>query len=123
MTADRTAAAITAGRAAVEVALARVDAGGEADPDELRAAVRVGLRGLAAKAPGRAVEVRVPPWGAVQCVPGPTHTRGTPRAVVETDPWTWVLLAAGRLAFADAVADGRVQASGERSELGGLLPL
>ncbi len=82
-----------------------------------------GSEALAAKAPGRSVEVRVPPWGAVQCVAGTRHTRGTPGAVVETDPVTWVRLAAGTVAFADAVADGRVRAGGERSDLSALLPL
>jgi hypothetical protein len=115
--------ALAAGRAAVRGALEALDAGGPAGDEELAAAVRLGLRALAAKAPGRAVEVRVPPWGAVQAVAGATHTRGTPRAVVETDPVTWVLLAGGRLAFSAAVRDGRVRASGERSDLGSLLPL
>jgi hypothetical protein len=78
---------------------------------------------LAADAPGRAVEVRVPPYAAVQCVEGPRHTRGTPPNVVEMDPVTWVLLAAGRLAWPDAVAAGRVSASGPRADLSGLLPL
>jgi hypothetical protein len=105
--------------------LAAVDAGegGPADRALLRDAVRLGLRGLAAKAPGHSVEVRVPPWGAVQCVAGPRHTRGTPGAVVETDPETWVLLAGGRLSFAAAVAAGRVRSSGERSDLSAHLPL
>jgi Bacterial SCP ortholog len=116
---------VSAGRAAVGAALTALDAarGGAVDQETLRSAVRIGLRALAAKAPGRSVEVRVPPWGAVQCVAGPRHTRGTPRAVVETDPVTWVLVAGGRLEFAAAVEAGRVRASGERSDLGGLLPL
>lgn len=92
-------------------------------PNHLADAVRLGLRALAAKAPGRSVEVRVPPHGAVQAVQGTRHTRGTPGAVVETDPVTWVLLANGDLAFATAVAEGRVRAGGERSDLSGLLPL
>ena len=115
--------ALEAGRAAVRAALEALDSGRPAVEGELAAGVRLGLRALEAKAPGRAVEVRVPPWGAVQAVAGATHTRGTPRAVVETDPVTWVLLAGGRLGFADAVRDGRVRASGERSDLGHLLPL
>jgi hypothetical protein len=119
----RDAQALEAGRGAVGEVVAALDAGRTPTAEELAAAVRLGLRALAAKAPGRAVEVRVPPWGAVQAVAGATHTRGTPRAVVETDPQTWVLLAAGRLPFADAVRDGRVRASGERSDLAGLLPL
>jgi Bacterial SCP ortholog len=93
-------------------------------PDEAIArAVRSTLQLLARRAPGRSVEVRVPPWGAVQCVAGPRHTRGTPRAVVETDGRTWVLLAAGRLDLDSAVRTGRLVASGERSDLSDYLPL
>jgi putative sterol carrier protein len=78
---------------------------------------------LQAKAPGRAVEVRVPPYAAVQVIGGGTHTRGTPRAVVEMDGQTWLALATGELAWSDAVADGRVHASGERADLSAYLPL
>lgn len=74
---------------------------------------------LAAQAPGRSVELRVPPFIAVQVVAGPRHTRGTPPNVVETDPLTWIRLATGRLAWADAA----VQASGQRADLSGYLPL
>lgn len=115
--------ALEAGRAAVRAAADELSAGRQPSPDVLREATRAGLRALAAKAPGRSVEVRVPPWGAVQCVAGPRHTRGTPGAVVETDPVTWVGLAAGTVAFAEAAADGRVRAGGERSDLSALLPL
>jgi hypothetical protein len=69
------------------------------------------------------VEVRIPPFGAIQCVTGPTHTRGTPPNVIETDPVTFVLLAAGRLGWAEAVAQGRVSASGVRADLTTYLPL
>lgn len=86
-------------------------------------AVRYTLEELAAAVPGRAVEVRVPPYGAAQCVPGPRHSRGTPPNVVETDPVTWLALAAGRLGWAEAVGDGRVQASGPRSDLSPYLPV
>lgn len=78
---------------------------------------------LAAKHPGRAVEVRVPPFGAVQVLTGTSHRRGTPPAVVETDADTWLRLAAGWQQWDEAVAAGRVQASGQRADLGGLLPL
>ena len=78
---------------------------------------------LAARAPGRSVELRVPPYAAVQCVAGPRHTRGTPPSVVETDPLTWVRLAAGRAGWSAAVGDGRVHASGERADLTAWLPL
>jgi hypothetical protein len=89
----------------------------------LRAAVRYTLSLLAEQVPGRTVEVRVPPFAAVQCVPGPRHTRGTPPNVVETDSLTWLALAAGRLSWDAAVAAGRVQASGQRADLSAYLPL
>jgi uncharacterized protein (TIGR03083 family) len=95
----------------------------EPDAGALKIATKVLLGALVAKAPGRTVEVRVPPIAAVQCVEGPRHTRGTPSNVVETDPLTWVRLAAGRGSWADAVANGSLKASGERSDISGLLPL
>ncbi|MCW2856452.1 MAG: hypothetical protein JWR52_2067 [Marmoricola sp.] len=78
---------------------------------------------LVEKAPGHSVEVRVPPYGAVQAVEGGRHTRGTPRAVVETDPETWIAVATGELSWAEAVESGRVRASGERTDLSAYLPL
>ncbi|WP_167102495.1 sterol carrier family protein [Amycolatopsis granulosa] len=98
------------------------EAGQPARP-ALAAAVRLSLRTLAQDAPGRSVEVRVPPFAAVQCVEGPRHTRGTPPNVVETDPRTWLELATGRLEWTDAVREGRVTASGTRADLGHWLPL
>jgi len=86
-------------------------------------AVRYLLQLLAEKAPGHTVEVRVPPFGAVQVVDGPRHTRGTPPNVIETDPQTWIALATGAEQWADAVAAGRVLASGTRADLSALLPL
>ncbi|MGN8244708.1 sterol carrier family protein [Cellulomonas soli] len=88
-----------------------------------RAAVRFTLEELADVAPGNAVEVRVPPDGAVQAVEGPRHTRGTPPNVVEMDPSTWLALTTGDLAWADAVEAGRVHASGSRADLSDWLPL
>jgi hypothetical protein len=81
------------------------------------------LATLRARVPGRSVEVRVPPYAAVQVIGGGTHTRGTPRAVVEMDAETWLSLATGELAWSDAVAAGRVRASGERADLSAYLPL
>jgi hypothetical protein len=69
------------------------------------------------------VEVRVPPYAAVQCVEGPRHTRGTPPNLVEMDPVTWVRLATGQTSWADAVASGAVRASGVRADLTAYLPL
>lgn len=86
-------------------------------------AVRLSLRTLEQLAPGRSVEVRVPPMAAVQCVGGPQHTRGTPPNVVETDSRTWLLLVAGRLSWAEALDEGRVEASGSRADLSPWLPL
>lgn len=93
------------------------------DRPTLATAVRFTLEELTARAPGPTTEVRVPPFGAVQCLPGPKHTRGTPPNVVETDAQTWLGLALGRLSWADAVATGRVRASGQRADLSVILPL
>jgi hypothetical protein len=86
-------------------------------------AVRYLLQLLADTAPGNTVEVRVPPFGAVQCIEGPTHTRGTPPNVVEMDAATWLALAAGTLSWKDARSAGSVSASGQRADLTALLPL
>lgn len=93
------------------------------DRAELKRLTKHYLALLAAKAPGHSVEVRVPPYGAVQAVEGGRHTRGTPRAVVETDPETWIALAEGDLGWAEAIDSGRVRASGERTDLSTYLPL
>jgi Bacterial SCP ortholog len=107
----------------VRAVIAAVSTGQPPQKADLATAVRATLRALETAAPGHSVEVRVPPWGAVQCVAGPRHTRGTPKAVVETDPVTWLLLATGRLQVAAATADGRLRASGERSDLASYLPV
>jgi len=98
---------------------ARVDP----DPQALRAAVRLLTDMLAARAPGRSVEVRVPPYAVVSCGVGPQHTRGTPPNVVETDAATWLALATGELAWSDGLASGRIHASGQRADLTAHLPL
>jgi hypothetical protein len=82
---------------------------------EIAEAVRLSARALAALEPGASVEVRIPPFVAVQCISGPKHTRGTPPNVVETDPRTWLLLVTGRKAFEDAVTDGLLRLSGARA--------
>ena len=91
---------------------------------ELGEAVRLTARTLAAIAPGSSVEVRIPPFVAVQCISGPEHRRGNPPNVVETDPRTWLLLATGLLDVAAAAAAGRLQMSGSRAgEIQQWLPL
>src|SRR4051794_33287403 len=90
----------------------------------LAEAVRLTVRTLAATAPGASVEVRVPPFVAVQCISGPRHTRGNPPNVVETDPRTWLLLATGMETMADAAARGALKSSGSRAgEIADWLPL
>jgi uncharacterized protein (TIGR03083 family) len=93
------------------------------DRDALGISVRMLLAILTDRLPGKSVEVRVPPYAAAQCIEGPRHTRGNPPNVVEADGLTWVELATGRLTWAEAVAVGRVHASGERSDLASALPL
>lgn len=92
-----------------------------------RADLALAVRGLAEQladaAPGRHVEVRIPPYAAVQCTAGPRHTRGTPPNVVEVEPVAYVELCTGRLAWSDAVRDGRVTTWGDRADLSPLLPL
>jgi hypothetical protein len=89
----------------------------------LATAVRYTLEEVTARAPGNSVEVRVPPFGVTQCVEGPRHTRGTPPNVIECDAATWLAMATGKLGWAEAVAAGRVAASGLRADLSALLPL
>jgi hypothetical protein len=102
----------------------RDDTRAVADHAELALAVRLTARTLAEQAPGASVELRVPPFVAVQCISGPRHTRGTPPNVVETDPRTWLQLASGLLRVADATAAGTLRLSGSRAgEIGGWLPL
>ncbi|MGN6176154.1 MAG: sterol carrier family protein [Streptosporangiaceae bacterium] len=115
--------AASLGRECVRAVLAAVDGGIAPRPAAARAAVTFLLGVLADRAPGRAVEVRVPPYAAVPCIEGPRHTRGTPSNVVETDPLTWLALATGRSGWARAVATGKVRASGPRADLSAWLPL
>ncbi len=90
---------------------------------DLRFLTKHYLAVLEERAPGHSVEVRVPPYAAVQVIPGVRHTRGTPPAVIETDAETWIALATGQLSWPDALAAARVSASGERTDLTPYLPL
>jgi hypothetical protein len=91
--------------------------------EQTRLLVKHYLAVLDARAPGKSVEVRVPPYAAVQAIPGVRHTRGTPPAVVETDAETWLAMATGRLTWAAADSSGRLRASGVRADLTPYLPL
>ena len=88
-----------------------------------RAAVKAIARDLVAKAPGNSVEVRIPPYLAVQVVAGTRHRRGTPPATVECGAQTFIELGVGALSWDEAASDGRLVASGERSNLSALLPV
>lgn len=111
------------GLAALAAWAAARDEGRPATRGDCATAVRYTLQALADRAPGGSVEVRVPPFGAVQCVEGPGHTRGTPPNVIETDTDTWLELATGRTTWERAVEDARVSASGTRADLTGLVPV
>jgi hypothetical protein len=91
---------------------------------DLAEAVRLTARTLATISPGSTVEVRIPPFIAVQCISGPDHRRGNPPNVVETDPRTWLMLATGLLTLADAASSGALQLSGSRAaDVAACLPL
>ena len=85
--------------------------------------VKRSLARLAAKSPGQAIEVRVPPYGAIQCGEGPRHTRGTPPNLIEMNAETWLALASGTMSWDEALASGGVRASGARADLRQYLPL
>jgi hypothetical protein len=110
-------------RAALSSVIDAVRDGRDPDRTGLRDAVRALLALLSQRAPGRSVEVRVPPFGVVQCVDGPRHTRGTPPNVVEMDAVTWVKVATGLLSWDDAIASGVIRSSGIRSDLSQYLPV
>ena len=114
---------IGAGRGALDAAAKAQANGDKPARTDLATAVRYLLQLLDEKAPGNSVEVRVPPFGAVQVVQGPRHTRGTPPNVIEMDAATWIAIAIGAETWAEVVAAGRVSASGTRADLAALLPL
>lgn len=111
------------GRTALDAVRAADAAGAAPQRTDLATAVRYLLQLLDEKAPGNSVEVRVPPFGAVQVIQGPRHTRGTPPNVVEMDAATWIAVATGAEAWADAETAGRIAASGTRASLVDVLPL
>lgn len=111
------------GRAALDAVRAAEAAGDKPARSSLATAVRYLLQLLDEKAPGNSVEVRVPPFGAVQVIQGPRHTRGTPPNVVEMDAATWIAVATGAEAWGEAAAFGRIHASGTRADLAAVLPL
>jgi len=111
------------GAAAVDDCLAAYSAGVTPQAETERAAVQQLLAVLTARAPGRSVEVRIPPFAAAQIVAGPTHRRGTPSATVQMSARTFIEISCAAIGWSDAVADGLIRASGERSDLSELFPL
>ena len=107
------------------VAIVAVQVSGLESADEtmLATACRYLLEELAERAPGNSVEVRVPPYGATQCIEGPRHTRGTPPNTVEMNPNVWFELATGRISWQQALAEAKAFASGTRADLSEVLPL
>ena len=92
------------------------------DPEVLQA-VKSTLAELVKRAPGRAIEVRIPPYAAIQCGEGPSHTRGTPPNVIEMDADTWLSLASGEMNWQSAMESGAISASGARADLSEYLPI
>ena len=86
-------------------------------------AVKYCLQLLHEKAPGNSVEVRIPPYAAVQVIPGISHKRGTPPAVIEMSARIWIDLAIGNIDWITTKNSGAISASGERADLSTLLPL
>ncbi|MFK3676909.1 sterol carrier family protein [Microbacterium sp. NPDC090218] len=111
------------GRTALDAVRTADAAGVKPARTDLATAVRYLLQLLDEKAPGNSVEVRVPPFGAVQVIQGPRHTRGTPPNVVEMDAATWIAVSTGVEAWSAAAASGRIHASGTRADLADVLPL
>lgn len=114
---------IVDGRTALDAVRAAEAAGAKPQRTDLATAVRYLLQLLDEKAPGNSVEVRVPPFGAVQVIQGPRHTRGTPPNVVEMDAATWIAVSTGAERWADAASGGRIRASGTRADLSDVLPV
>jgi len=113
----------TDGKAAVAAVRAKLPGIGLEFETQLATACRYLLEELAERAPGNSVEVRVPPYGATQCIEGPRHTRGTPPNTVEMNPDIWFALATGEMSWSQALAEAKVQASGTRADISEVLPL
>ena len=67
--------------------------------------------------PGKSVELRIPPYGAIQCVAGGNHRRGTPPNTVEMSGQTLIDLMKDPDSWAELCFNGEIQASGTSSNL------
>ena len=70
--------------------------------------------------PGKAVELRVPPYGAIQCSKGAIHRRGTPPNQVEMSADTLIHLAINPESWSGLIGQGEIRASGLASDLSNL---
>jgi hypothetical protein len=68
-------------------------------------------------APGNAVELRIPPYGVIQCVSGVNHRRGTPANQVEMSGEVLIQLVHNPGLWPDLLKSGQIQASGQLSDL------
>jgi hypothetical protein len=110
------------GIAAVRAVLAD-DSKRENSDADFKNAVRYLLEELSFLRPGKSVEVRVPPLGAVQCIEGLSHKRGTPPNTVELSSADWFALAVGEITWESLVSAGRILASGTRSDISDVFPI
>ena len=67
--------------------------------------------------PGKSVELRIPPYGAIQCVAGGNHKRGIPPNTVEMSAQILIQLRSNPKMWAELVASGQISASGVASDL------
>ena len=97
--------------------------GSKPDADLERASVLFLLKEIEATIPGKSVELRIPPYGVISVIEGAVHRRGTPRAVVEMNPETFLKVTLGINTWDELVRSGKILASGERSNLSRYFPL
>ena len=86
------------------------------DP-QIAASVKEILELIKDISPGKSVELRVPPYGAIQCVAGINHRRGTPPNTVEMSGQTLVKLINEPALWSTLCESGEVRASGLLSDL------
>ena len=67
--------------------------------------------------PGKSVELRVPPYGAIQCVAGGNHRRGTPPNTVEMSGQALIRLINEPALWITLCESGEIRASGLLSDL------
>jgi len=84
---------------------------------EIKIQVKQILQVIEAIVPGRSVELRIPPYAAIQCIAGSTHRRGTPPNVVEMDAQTLLKLSKSPQNWDQLCSEGKISASGTNSNL------